>query len=274
MRLPADAVDISLRKIINEELVCFVDICALSIKVLRGHKVFTALKVFAFDSDEGVSGQLGRLATLVERESQMRATLGFESQKTSERNIIENKEGTKKINATVDRLLTFEKKKEADNVAKRLLNSIDSSLDTPSETHKTSQTIYKRLLNDQVPGSGEWLRTDPLYTAWAKPQDSSCSILGISGGKGYGKSFLFAAIVQHLQEAHAQVADDLSVFRLPTTFLNTRKEMLLCSSFEGSGMAGCQQRCRLSQRSKLHQSWRYQSDREHLGNTFCQVLQK
>ncbi|KUM59605.1 hypothetical protein ACN42_g7534 [Penicillium freii] len=209
MRLPADAVDISLRKIINEELVCFVDICALSIKVLRGHKVFTALKVFAFDSDEGVSGQLGRLATLVERESQMRATLGFESQKTSERNIIENKEGTKKINATVDRLLTFEKKKEADNVAKRLLNSIDSSLDTPSETHKTSQTIYKRLLNDQVPGSGEWLRIDPLYTAWAKPQDSSCSILSISGGKGYGKSFLFAAIVQHLQEAHAQVASDL-----------------------------------------------------------------
>jgi hypothetical protein len=209
MRLPADAVDISLRKIINEELLCFVDICALSIKVLKGHKVFTALKVFAFDSDEGVSGQLGHLATLVERESQMRATLGFESQKTSERNIIENKEGTKKINATVDKLLTFEKKKDADNVAKRLLNNIDSSLDTPSETQKASQTVYKRLLNDQVPGSGEWLQSDPLYTAWATPQHSSCSILGVSGGEGYGKSFLFAAIVKHLQEIHSHVADDL-----------------------------------------------------------------
>jgi hypothetical protein len=209
MRLPADAVDISLRKIINEELVCFVDICALSIKVLKGHKVFTALKVFAFDSDEGVSGQLGRLAMLVERESQMRATLGFESQKTSERNIIENKEGTKKINATVDKLLTFEKKKDADNVVKRLLNTIDSSLDTPSEAHKASQTVYKRLLNDQVPGSGEWLQSDPLYTTWVAPQRSSCSILGVSGGEGYGKSFLFATIVQHLQETHSHVADDL-----------------------------------------------------------------
>ncbi|OQD79098.1 hypothetical protein PENANT_c062G09607 [Penicillium antarcticum] len=209
MRLPADAVDVSLRKIINEELVCFVDICALSIKVLKGHKVFTALRVFAFDSDEGVSGQLGRLTTLVERESQMRATLGFESQKTSERNIIESKEGTKKINTTVDKLLTFEKKKDADNGVKRLLKNIDSSLDTPSETHKASQTIYRRLLDDQVPGSGEWLRNDPLYTTWANPQHSSCSILGISGGEGYGKSFLFAAVVQHLQEAHSHVADDL-----------------------------------------------------------------
>jgi hypothetical protein len=73
MRLPADAVDISLRKIINEVLVCFVDICALSIKVLKGNKILTALKVFAFDSDEGVRGQLDRLALLVERESQMRS---------------------------------------------------------------------------------------------------------------------------------------------------------------------------------------------------------
>ncbi|KAJ5767057.1 uncharacterized protein N7511_004673 [Penicillium nucicola] len=209
MRLPADAVDISLRKIINEELVCFVDICALSIKVLKGHKVFTALKVFAFDSDEGVSGQLGRLQTLVERESQMRATLGFESQKTSERNIIENKEGTKKINTTVDKLLTFEKKKDADNVVKRLLNNIDSSLDTPSETYKASQTVYKRLLNDQVQGSGAWLQTDPQYTSWAGLEDESFSILGISGGEGYGKSFLFAAIVQHLQETPSHVTNDL-----------------------------------------------------------------
>jgi hypothetical protein len=146
---------------------------------------------------------------LVERESQMRATLGFESQKTSERNIIESKEGTRKINATVDKLLTFEKKKDADNVVKRLLNTIDASLDTPSEAHKASQTVYKRLLEDQVPGSGEWLQSDSLYTDWATPQHQSCSVLGISGGEGYGKSFLFSSIVQHLQEAHSQVADDL-----------------------------------------------------------------
>jgi hypothetical protein len=210
LRLPTDAVDVSLRKIINEELVCFVDICALSIKVLKGHKVLTALKVFAFDSDEGVSGQLARLASLVERESQMRATLGFESQKTTEKSVIENREGTRKINTTVDKLLNFEKKRDADNVAKRLLDNIDSNLGIPSEVFKGVQANYKRLLNDQVQGSGIWLQSDLLFTQWVSPEQSALSVLGISGGEGYGKSFLFATMVQHLQENHSQPVDDMT----------------------------------------------------------------
>lgn len=210
LRLPADAVDIALRKIINDELLCFVEICALSIKVLKGHKVFIALKVFAFDSDEGVSDQLACLATLVERESQMRATLGFESQKTSEKNIVETKEGTRKINISVDKLVSSEQKRDADSATNRLLASIDSSLDNPSETFKVIQTYFKRLSGDQVQGSGEWLRKDPLYRAWESPAESSLSIFGISGGEGYGKSFLFSTIVQHLQEEQSNTTDGMT----------------------------------------------------------------
>jgi hypothetical protein len=210
MRLPADAVDIALRKIINEELVCFVDICASSIKVLKGNKILTALKVFAFDSDEGVSGQLARLALLVERESQMRATLGFESQKTSERAIVETRDGTKKVTASVDKLLTLEKKRDTENVAQRLLSNIDASLDAPSETYKGIQAIYKRRLNDQVQGSGEWLQRDPLYTTWSDAQRSRFSILGVAGDEGYGKSFLFAAIIKHLQEVYSGASEDMT----------------------------------------------------------------
>ncbi|PIG84660.1 hypothetical protein AARAC_002020 [Aspergillus arachidicola] len=210
MRLPADAVDISLRRIINEELVCFVDICALSIKLLKGNKILTALKVFAFDSDEGVSGQLERLALLVERESQMRATLGFESQKTSERAVIEMRDGTQKVNASVDKLLTFERKRDADNVAQRLLSNIDTNLGTPSETYKAIQALYKRRLNDQISGSGEWLQHHPLYTAWADIRRTRFSILGVAGGEGVGKSFLFAAIVKHLQELYTEATEDMT----------------------------------------------------------------
>lgn len=209
LRLPADAVDVALRKIINEELVCFVDICALSIKVLKGHKVFIALKVFVFDGDEGVSGQLAHLATLVERESQMRATLGFESQKISERNIIENRDSTRKINGTVDKLLNFEKKRDADTALKKLLNNIDSSLDKPSEALQVVQTTLRRLLSDQVPGSGEWLWSDPLYTGWATLGSSPFSVLGISGDEGHGKSFLFASIVRFLQEAQPESENNM-----------------------------------------------------------------
>ncbi|KAB8224412.1 hypothetical protein BDV33DRAFT_233369 [Aspergillus novoparasiticus] len=198
MRLPADAVDISLRKIINEEL------------VLKGNKILTALKVFAFDSDEGVSGQLERLALLAERESQMRATLGFESQKASEIAVVETRDGTRKVNASVDKLLTFERKRDADNVAQRLLSNIDASLGTPSESYKAIQALYKRRLNAQISGSGEWLQHDPLYTAWAEIRRSRFSILGVAGGEGVGKSFLFTAIVKQLQELYTEATEDMA----------------------------------------------------------------
>ncbi|KAI9370382.1 hypothetical protein BJX61DRAFT_96710 [Aspergillus egyptiacus] len=210
MRLPAEAVDASLRKIINEELVCFVEICALSIKVMRGNKMLIALKVFAFDSDEGVSAQLERLASLVERESQMRATLGFESQKISERVIVEARDGTRRVSASVDELLTFEKKKDADSRAERLLSRIENNLDTPSETFKDIQAMFKRYLSEQATGTGQWLQSDPFYASWVDSPQSHCPILGLTGAQGVGKSFLFAAIINQLQESSSEGDKDMT----------------------------------------------------------------
>ncbi|OJK02157.1 hypothetical protein ASPACDRAFT_1886529 [Aspergillus aculeatus ATCC 16872] len=208
MRVPPDAVDIALRRIINDQLLCFVDICALSIKVLKGHKVLIAIKVFAFGEDEGVSGQLARLESLVERESQMRATLGFESQKISERGILEAKEGTKKINVTVTEILDLEKKRNTDHQTKKELEDLDRTLDKPSESWRANQSRFRRLLDKRVAGSGEWLAADPFYTSWAQMENPSMSILGIAGGEGYGKSLLFTSAIKNLQESHSPIADD------------------------------------------------------------------
>jgi Cdc6-like AAA superfamily ATPase len=204
LRMPPEAVDIALRRIINDELLCFVSICALSTKVLKSHKVFIALKVFTFNSDEGVSAELSKLSILVEREDQMRSTLGFESQKTAERGITEAKEGNKKINATVDKVLEFEKKRDANNAEKKQLDDIDANLDNPSESFKIVQNTYKGLLNKKVNGTGEWLKVDPLYTAWTSGELPPMSILFVSGGEGYGKSFLFSTVIRDLQDRYPQ----------------------------------------------------------------------
>ncbi|RAK85726.1 hypothetical protein BO79DRAFT_231088 [Aspergillus costaricaensis CBS 115574] len=213
MRLPADAVDISLRRIINEELVYFVDICTLSIKVLKGNKILTALKAFAFDSNEGISSQLDRLSLLVECESQIQVTLGFESQKTSEIVIVKTQDKTQKVNASRD----------ADNIAQQILSNIDTSLGTPSETYKAIQTIYKRRLNNQVSGSGGWLQHDPLFTAWADVRRLRFSILGVTGGEDCGKSFLFAAIIKHLQELYAEATKDMNCTSICYYIFNQQK---------------------------------------------------
>ncbi|KAL4949384.1 hypothetical protein BDW69DRAFT_188352 [Aspergillus filifer] len=136
----------------------------------------------------------------------MRATLGFESQVISEKAIAETRDGTKKVTASVDRLLTIEQKKDADSVAKRLLNKIDANLGTTSAIFKEIQAIYKRHLSDQVSNTGKLLQNDPLYTSWVHSPEPQCSILGLSGDEGFGKSFLFAATVNSLEETHNVLA--------------------------------------------------------------------
>lgn len=208
--MPPEAVDISLRRIINDELLCFVEVCALSMKVLKGHKILIALKVFAFNTDEGVSGQLARLAELVERESQMRGTLGFESQKNSEKNIVETRDGTKKINAGVDKLLELQQKSEEGIKENKQLQEVDTYLDSPSEIFAKMRGKYRDLRGKKVDGSGQWLRNDPVYTGWASCEDDSpLDVLCISGGEGYGKSYLFTTIIRDLQERVSKVTDNL-----------------------------------------------------------------
>ncbi|KAJ5160763.1 uncharacterized protein N7482_007767 [Penicillium canariense] len=211
LRMLPEAVDISLRRIINDELLCFVAVCALSMKVLKGHKILIALKVFAFNTDEGVSEQLARLAELVERESQMRGTLGFESQKNSEKNIVETRDGTKKINAGVDKLLENQRKTEEENKENKQLHDVDTCLDSPSETFAKMRGKYRDLRGKIVDGSGQWLRNDPMYTGWASCEvESPLDVLCISGGEGYGKSYLFTTIIRDLQERDSEVTDNLS----------------------------------------------------------------
>ncbi|KAJ5726251.1 uncharacterized protein N7483_007608 [Penicillium malachiteum] len=210
LRLPPETIDILLRKIINEEMLCFVDICALSIKVLRGHKVFTALKVIAFDSDEGVSCQLNRLKDLAEREDQIRATLGFEKQLQSHNLLLESAEGNRKIRASMDMVLSLEEKRDMESAQKTLLTAIDASLDDASKEYNRILEDYRQTLSARVQESGKWLQTDRSYIAWVGGVSTPFSILGLSGAEGHGKSFLCATIFENLQEISSHIGEDLS----------------------------------------------------------------
>jgi hypothetical protein len=64
-------------------------------------------------------------------------------------------------------------------------------------------------LSERVQGSGEWLQSDPLYSEWASHEKSPFSVFGISGGEGYGKSFLFASVAKYLQDEQPQSENDM-----------------------------------------------------------------
>ena len=55
-----------------------------------------------------------------------------------------------------------------------------------------------------LPGSGNWIKEEPLYRGWINEEEP---ILWIFGGPGAGKSFLSSKIVSHLQDLRAQDRD-------------------------------------------------------------------
>ena len=204
-------VDISLRVVINELLICFVSICGLSIKVLKGNKALLYLKVFAFSDDAGVSAKMQELADLVEKEREMRATLGYEVEKKIEESVatgrLEAKEGFRGVNSTLNDLAEKDKKREARSLQSKQVEAVAKALDKPNDNYKT---IYQNLIDRRVEGTGDWVSRASKYAAWRQPEPATSSILCLAGGEGYGKSFLTSTIIQDLKKRFPPAEVDAS----------------------------------------------------------------
>jgi len=70
-----------------------------------------------------------------------------------------------------------------------------------------AQDLFEQFNKARVPGTGDWIRSEPLFNAW---QNSNMPLLWVSGNPGAGKSFLSSNIVAILRERHPQGVQDPS----------------------------------------------------------------
>ncbi|KLJ08852.1 hypothetical protein EMPG_15719 [Blastomyces silverae] len=209
--------DIHLRKIIHELLQSFMRICALSIKISRENKFFLALEVFSFGSDKGIQAELDTLEALVKRETGMGVALTLESAKITEGNVTtgfaETKGSLQTLDSKVDgvtgqlgrvsnileRREHTDRMNETDGASKRNSEKIKNALKIEREVWRNDQEEFMRI---RVPTTGEWLLTDPQFTAWIGGKGDVSPILALEAKQGYGKSFLCSIVVRHLFQLH------------------------------------------------------------------------
>ncbi|EEP81091.1 predicted protein [Uncinocarpus reesii 1704] len=207
-------IDLHLRKIIHELLRSFMRICSLSIKISKQSKLLLALEVFSFRTDKGVSEELEKLETLIQRETGMGVALILESVKINESNIVtgftETKSSLRMINSKADGITSqlagvskilenAAKSKEADGLSKRNREKIKHALKIEKETWRTDQEEFLRTM---VSGSGEWLLTDPQFATWADKNGYTAPILAFEAREGFGKSYLCATTIRRLYELY------------------------------------------------------------------------
>lgn len=218
-------IDVHLRRIIHELLRSFMRICALSIKISKQHKVLLALEVFSFGTDKGVSEELGKLETLVQRETGMSVALILESVKVNELNVVagftETKSALKTVDSKVDGITgqlagvsnileKAEKLKEADGLSKQNREKIKSALKVEKETWRADQEEFVRTM---VPGTGSWLLDDPQFIAWTEKAGYADPILAFEAREGFGKSYLCSTAIRRLFQLYppAKSEDRISV---------------------------------------------------------------
>ena len=68
------------------------------------------------------------------------------------------------------------------------------------------QDTYKRLIKEKVPGTGEWIFAERVFTAWRT--NKTFPVLFIQGIPGAGKSFLSANMVSYFLEQYPYGAQD------------------------------------------------------------------
>ena len=69
------------------------------------------------------------------------------------------------------------------------------------------EELFRSISNKRVPGTGDWIRQEPLFKSWL---ERDWQILWISGGPGAGKSYLTTNIIQLLLQTYPQGVQDSS----------------------------------------------------------------
>lgn len=230
-------IDIELKESTHKLMICFIDICALSIETLSGSRLkrFKNLtKIALFDDDSGVNAKLEDFKRLVELHSNISDAITLEHVLKSENEI------TSSMQAVFQRLseASEESGKRLDERSQEIQNELKSTHDDVRAV-KTGQDVLIQAVNerttakdlddqmeqitknlgvslstafktkddleqlrrDSLEGTGSWLDHVDLYADWINLASEANPVLLLSGPTGCGKSYLVSAILEQLKDA-------------------------------------------------------------------------
>ncbi|PLB40922.1 uncharacterized protein BDW47DRAFT_134139 [Aspergillus candidus] len=200
--------DVALAKVACQHLQLFVEICDRVIKLRHSKRRKLALfaKLF-FLNDNEVQELLEKMDGLVDQEGRLVTAQTFNFASEAALGARENLAISKVVNSKVDMLIASKKdqKKESDVKSRReaifrTLAFDENKLDRDKkEPHSYWQRMYHNYRKSVVPGTGQWVFSDPGFKAWESGQQGCAPVLMIEGVEGSGKSYLASTIIRRLR---------------------------------------------------------------------------
>ncbi|KAI9666298.1 MAG: hypothetical protein M1821_004233 [Bathelium mastoideum] len=216
-------IDPALLENVNQLLICFVRICALSIKLLHGgtrEQLKIYLKKSLLDKDSGVGDELAELKRLSHARDSITHSLTLEAALKSDKKLtdllfwasgMEHKmeDIDKDIrNATIG--VDFLVDAERDKVWHKQLDDINTNLGIEKLLNDLDKQ-YRDAKTRQVKGTGSWLLEQDQFQQWIEPAAKGTQFLLLLGKKNVGKSFLIPAISEHIRAQKRDVTDQIAL---------------------------------------------------------------
>ncbi|KAF4829526.1 hypothetical protein CGCSCA4_v014567 [Colletotrichum siamense] len=193
--------DASLRKVICCQFRLFIRVCDKSLQLgKKRHKIKMFFSRMFLDDDD-IKGLLSEMENLNAREHGLVSAQTFkisqDAAKASREAAKTSKDSSMKLDTLVEQNTANKKEKTEqkfkDKVEKAFFGKNSKEvLDRGEDLRKYG--------GSRIDGTGKWLDTDPLFTAWMTGDDTTDPILGIEGPKGSGKTLVVTHVIDRLQK--------------------------------------------------------------------------
>ena len=203
-------IDVGMKKIANQILIQFVEVCKLSRKVLTTD-MFKQLRQMAktafFKNDAGTGDAIQALTSLVTKETQTRDTYGYVAIKDTQKHVVEGFEQTNQGLSQANEGIAELKSIASKDDRKRKLSEISEKLRKPPTDEQRNQLIM--YTQNAVPETGKWVFNWDKYQFWAEKDVVEHPIMFLSGDEKCGKTYLISAIIQDLLNRHSHGNEDM-----------------------------------------------------------------
>ncbi|KAK8076248.1 hypothetical protein PG994_003520 [Apiospora phragmitis] len=185
--------DIRLTRVACQNLQLFVEICDHSIRLKKKHHKFTAFMKRLFLNDDNISGLLGMMDKLNNKENLLVNAQTYK--------IVSDSVGDIKL------ILEGQKEQKKEDDAKKWRKSIakalrfpNSALGTDGEPYPTWQRTFDARKDRLVEGTGQWILEKDVFINWTKAEESTNPFLVIEGAQNSGKTSLMANTLRLLRK--------------------------------------------------------------------------
>ncbi|KAI0885020.1 uncharacterized protein GGS22DRAFT_162512 [Annulohypoxylon maeteangense] len=199
-----------LKQAIHQVMICFVDICALSIQLRdsgKWHKFKSRMKFLMIQDDSGIKAEIEKLDRLTKSHHSIQATQTLKVVLDTKTELTEyldrESERSQQIATDVSSLKASDDKRNSEDTRRKYVANIRKKLGIEEALFKSFNDMCDKPRRDCVPNTALWLVERPEFQRWAeRDEKESETLFVLTGAPNTGKSVMISSLLHHLRSIY------------------------------------------------------------------------